>query len=67
MADKAKNSWPNEDLLSGVLLTYYGLDQTSCYAVLFGVSRLFGVMSQLDWDRAVRACESDRLKIEDGV
>lgn len=45
--------WPNVDAHSGVLLTYYGLNQQDFYTVLFGVSRAFGVASQLIWDRAL--------------
>jgi len=33
------------------LLTYYGLTEFDFYTVLFGVSRAFGVLSQLVWDR----------------
>jgi citrate synthase len=54
-AGKAKNPWPNVDAHSGVLLTYYGLDQMGFYTVLFGVSRAFGVAAQLIWDRALGA------------
>ena len=54
-AGKAKNPWPNVDAHSGVLLTYYGLDQMQFYTVLFGVSRAFGVVAQLIWDRALGA------------
>ena len=57
-AGKAKNPWPNVDAHSGVLLTYYGLDQMQYYTVLFGVSRAFGVAAQLIWDRALGARES---------
>ena len=56
-AGKAKNPWPNVDAHSGVLLTYYGLDQMNFYTVLFGVSRAFGVAAQLIWDRALGARE----------
>lgn len=45
--------WPNVDAHSGVLLTYYGLNQQDFYTVLFGVSRAFGVATQLIWDRAL--------------
>jgi hypothetical protein len=54
-AGKAKNPWPNVDAHSGVLLTHYGMDQMGYYTVLFGVSRAFGVASQLIWDRALGA------------
>jgi len=50
---KTKNPWPNVDAHSGCLLTYYGLSEYQFYTVLFGVSRAFGVMSQLFWDRAL--------------
>lgn len=52
-ADLISDPWPNVDAHSGVLLTYYGLDQQDFYTVLFGVSRAFGVASQLIWDRAL--------------
>lgn len=54
-AGKAKNPWPNVDAHSGVLLTYYGLNEMNFYTVLFGVSRAFGVAAQLIWDRALGA------------
>ncbi|OLY84807.1 Citrate synthase, mitochondrial [Smittium mucronatum] len=50
---KVKNPWPNVDAHSGVLLRHYGLTQQGFYTVLFGVSRAFGVLSQLVWDRAL--------------
>lgn len=50
---KTKNPWPNVDAHSGVLLTHYGMTEHSYYTVLFGVSRAFGVLSQLFWDRAL--------------
>jgi len=49
---KIKNPWPNVDAHSGCLLQYYNLTQESYYTVLFGVSRAFGVLSQLVWSRA---------------
>lgn len=36
-----------------VLLTHYGLTEHNFYTVLFGVSRAFGVLSQLILDRAL--------------
>jgi len=48
---KVKNPWPNVDAHSGCLLTYYGLTEFDFYTVLFGVSRAFGVLSQLVYDR----------------
>ncbi|OMH84782.1 Citrate synthase, mitochondrial [Zancudomyces culisetae] len=50
---KIKNPWPNVDAHSGVLLRHYGLVEQDYYTVLFGVSRAFGVLSQLVWDRAL--------------
>ena len=50
---KTKNPWPNVDAHSGVLLRYYNLVEEDYYTVLFGVSRAFGVLSQLFWDRAL--------------
>ncbi|KAJ1871832.1 citrate (Si)-synthase [Coemansia sp. RSA 990] len=50
---KTKNPWPNVDAHSGVLLRHYGLVEQDFYTVLFGVSRAFGVLSQLVWDRAL--------------
>lgn len=34
-------------------MSSYGLTQQDFYTVLFGVSRAFGVASQLIWDRAL--------------
>lgn len=50
---KTKNPWPNVDSHSGVLLNHYGFTEQQYYTVLFGVSRAFGVLSQLFWDRAL--------------
>jgi len=50
---KTKNPWPNVDAHSGCLLVNYGFNEYSYYTVLFGVSRAFGVLSQLVWDRAL--------------
>jgi citrate synthase len=50
---KTKNPWPNVDSHSGVLLSHYGMREYDYYTVLFGVSRAFGVLSQLFWDRAL--------------
>lgn len=48
---KTKNPWPNVDAHSGCLLTHYGLKEYDYYTVLFGVSRAYGALSQLVWDR----------------
>jgi len=50
---KTKNPWPNVDAHSGVLLTHFGMTEQNYYTVLFGVSRAFGVLSALVWDRAL--------------
>ena len=47
------NPYPNVDACSGALLMHFGLDQFDFYTVLFGVSRSYGVMSSLLWDRAL--------------
>lgn len=48
---KTKNPWPNVDAHSGCLLTHYGLKEYDYYTVLFGVSRAYGALAQLVWDR----------------
>lgn len=50
---KTKNPYPNVDSHSGVLLWHYGFKDYSYYTVLFGVSRAFGALSQVFWDRAL--------------
>ena len=50
---KTANPWPNVDAHSGVLLQHYGLTEQNFYTVLFGVSRAYGVLAQLFWDRAL--------------
>jgi citrate synthase len=50
---KTANPWPNVDSHSGCLLWHYGFTQQDYYTVLFGVSRAFGCLSQLFWDRAL--------------
>tara|TARA_Y100000389_G_C17383700_1_gene475802 strand:+ start:945 stop:1127 length:183 start_codon:yes stop_codon:yes gene_type:complete len=35
------------------ILKYYGMEEYEYYTVLFGLSRTFGVLSQLFWDRAL--------------
>lgn len=50
---KTKNPWPNVDAHSGCLLQHYGLTEYDYYTVLFGVSRSFGALSQLFWDRVL--------------
>lgn len=50
---KIKNPWPNVDAHSGALLVHFGLKEYEFYTVLFGVSRVLGVMASLCWDRAL--------------
>jgi citrate synthase len=50
---KVKNPWPNVDAVSGTLLHHYGLQEFDFYTVLFGVSRILGVTSNLVWARAL--------------
>lgn len=50
---KTKNPFPNVDAHSGVLLKHFGMNEENFYTVLFGVSRAFGVLSSLVWDRAL--------------
>jgi len=50
---KTKNPWPNVDAHSGCLLVHYGLTEANYYTVLFGVSRAYGALAQLFWDRAL--------------
>jgi len=48
---KIKNPWPNVDAYSGSLLYHYGIKEYTFYTVLFGVSRVLGVMASLINDR----------------
>ena len=48
---KTKNPFPNVDAGSGAPLYTYGLDEFKFYTVLFGVSRAFGALPQLVYDR----------------
>ena len=51
---KAKNPWPNVDAASGSLLYYYGLKEFKYYTVLFSLSRVMGIVSQIVINRALR-------------
>ena len=51
---KAKNPWPNVDAASGSLLYYYGLKEFKYYTVLFSLSRVLGIVSQIVINRALR-------------
>ena len=50
---KAKSPWPNVDAASGSLLYYYGLKEFNYYTVLFSLSRVMGIISQIVINRAV--------------
>ena len=55
---KAKDPWPNVDSISGSLLHHYQINDcegSSCgfYTVMFGVSRILGVSSNMVWARAL--------------
>jgi citrate synthase len=50
---KIKNPWPNVDAHSGSLLVHFGMVEYEYYTVLFGVSRVLGVMASLCWSRAL--------------
>ncbi|MBI5059773.1 citrate (Si)-synthase [candidate division KSB1 bacterium] len=49
---KIKDPWPNVDAISGSLIHHYGITQYSYYTVMFGVSRVLGLTSQLVVNRA---------------
>ena len=51
---KAKNPWPNVDAASGSLLYYYGLKEFNYYTMLFSLSRVMGMVSQIVINRALR-------------
>jgi len=50
---KVKNPWPNVDAISGTLQYHYGIREFDFYTVLFGVSRIMGVTSNMVWARAL--------------
>lgn len=56
---KAKDPWPNVDAISSSLHYHYGIrecdDLSSCgfYTVIFGISRMLGVTSNVVWARAL--------------
>ena len=50
---KIKNPWPNVDAGSGSLLYHYGLREFEYYTVLFSVSRVMGMISQLILHRGI--------------
>lgn len=48
---KIKDPWPNVDAASGCLLYHFGMTEFSYYTVLFSVSRILGMTSQLVMSR----------------
>ncbi len=44
---KAKSPWPNVDAGSGALLYHFNVTEFDYYTVLFGLSRVLGMLSQL--------------------
>ncbi len=50
---KAKNTNPNVDALSGVLMYAFGVKHPPFYTAIFGVSRAIGMSSQLVLNRAM--------------
>lgn len=50
---KAKDPWPNVDAASGALLYHYGMKEFDYYTVLFGVSRIMGLLAQTIYNRAM--------------
>ncbi len=50
---KVANPYPNVDAHSGCLLYHYGITEFPFYTVLFGISRAFGILAQIVWDRAL--------------
>lgn len=50
---KAKDPWPNVDAASGALLYHYGMREFSFYTVMFAVSRVMGLVSQMIIGRAM--------------
>ncbi len=52
---KAKNTNPNVDALSGVLMYAFGVKQPPFYTAIFGVSRAIGMCAQLIISRAIGA------------
>jgi len=59
---KIKDPWPNVDAASGCLLYHFGMTEFSYYTVLFSVSRVLGMCSQLvmsrGWGEAIERPKS---------
>ena len=51
---KIKNPWPNVDLHSGVLLNYFGIQNTELYPGCFAIARSFGCMANIILERALK-------------
>jgi citrate synthase len=50
---KAKNTNPNVDALSGVLMYAFGVKEPPFYTAIFGVSRAIGMCAQMILNRAI--------------
>ncbi|KAK1443796.1 citrate synthase [Babesia gibsoni] len=50
---KVKSPYPNVDCSTGILLSHFGVTEPNIFTLFFGVSRAFGIMSQLVWSRAL--------------
>jgi citrate synthase len=50
---KVKDPWPNVDAVSGSLLYHYGIKEFDYYTVLFGVSRIMGLLAQMINNKAM--------------
>ncbi|MHB8134483.1 MAG: citrate (Si)-synthase [Anaerolineaceae bacterium] len=50
---KISNPWPNVDAINGALQYHYGVTQYDFYTVLFGISRIMGLVSHIVWARAL--------------
>ena len=50
---KVKNPWPNVDAINGTLQSYFGLNESDFYTVLFGFSRILGITTHVTWSRAM--------------
>jgi len=50
---KAKNPYPNVDAITGALLHHFGILEVSYYTVVFGVSRVLGMLAQLILNLAI--------------
>jgi citrate synthase len=50
---KVKNPWPNVDAINGTMQYHFGVKEYDFYTVLFGLSRILGITTQITWSRAM--------------